>query len=175
MKNLKYLLFLLPLLAGCRKTPEGFDMSYRRTFTIPVGLSTFETHTFVFNDIAVDSAVFFKVNGIDSANLVGQIAPRSMNVRLVFNGDGNLSFIRRVEVSIFDTQMSPSSEKVVFYNDDVPFSVTGQLTLVPFNSDVRKLFLSGNGRYNLRVRLNFREVPPRSFDVEWNAIFLAKT
>ena len=175
MKNLKLLLFLLPLLAGCRKTDAGFDMTYRRTFTIPVGLSTFETHTFVFRDIAVDSALFFKANGIDSANLVGQIVPRSMNIRLVFNGDGNLNFVRKVEVSIFDTQMSASSEKIVFYNDDVPLSNTGQVTLVPFNADIRKLFLSGNGRYNLRVRLNFREIPSRSYDVEWNAVFLAKT
>ncbi|MDZ7881264.1 MAG: hypothetical protein U5L45_26615 [Saprospiraceae bacterium] len=174
MKRLMYLLFLLPLLTGCRKTEQGFDMTYRRTFTIPVGLSTFDSHFFLFKDIPVDTAVFFPLNGATS-DQIGQVAPRSMNIRLVFNGDGNLNFIRRIEVSLFDTQTSASSEKVAFYNDDVLLSNSGQIQLVPFNSDARKLFLSGNGRYNLRVKLNLREIPTRSYDVEWNATFLAKT
>ena len=170
---MKYLLFLLPLLAGCRKTDAGFDMTYRRTFTIPVGLSTFETHVFLFKDIPVDTAVFFKINNIDSANKVGQIVPRSMNIRLVFSGDGILNFIRRVDVVVLDTKLA--TEVTAFYNDDVQLTSGGQITLVPFNSDVRKLFLSGDGRYALRIRLNLREIPARSFDVEWNATFLAKT
>jgi hypothetical protein len=174
MKKLHFLFLLLPLLAGCRKTDAGFDMTYRRPFRFDVGLNTFETHTYTFRDIAVDTAIFFQANGMTS-DKVGQIAPRSMNIRLVFNGDGNLNFIRRVEVSLFDTQMSPSSEKVAFYNDDVQLSNSGQITLVPFNSDVRKLFISGNGRYNLRIKVNVREIPSRSYDVEWNATFLAKT
>jgi hypothetical protein len=175
MKKIIWLLFLLPILSGCRKTEPGFDMTYRRTFTIPVGLNTFESHFFLFKEIPVDTAVFFRANKIDTVSLVGQIVPRSMNIRLVFNGDGNLNFIRRVEVSLFDTQTSASSEKVVYYNDDVQLSSGGQVTLIPGNIDVRKLFISGNGRYNLRIKINLREIPTRSYDVEWNATFLAKT
>lgn len=174
MKKLIFLLFALPFLSDCRKADAGFDMNYRRTFNIAVGLNTFETHIYTFRDIAVDTSVFFQANNI-TVDKIGQVAPRSMNIRLVFNGDGNLNFIRRVEVSIFDSQMSASSEKVAFYNDDVQLSSGGQITLVPFNSDVRKLFLEGNGRYNLRIKVNLREIPSRSYDVEWNAIFLAKT
>jgi hypothetical protein len=175
MKKIIWILFLLPFLSGCRKTDAGFDMTYRRTFTIPVGLNTFETHFFLFKEIAVDTSLFFRANNIDTVSLVGQIVPRSMNIRLVFNGDGNLNFVRRVEVSLFDTQTSASSEKVVYYNDDVQLSSGGQVTLIPYNSDVRKLFISGNGRYNLRIKINLREIPTRSYDVEWNAVFLAKT
>ena len=181
MKNYPFLLLLLPFLAGCRKTDSiccspssGFDMTYRRTFNIAVGLNTFETHVYIFRDIAVDTAVFFQANNNVKSDTIGQIVPRSMNIRLVFNGDGNLNAVSRVEVSLFDTQMSASSEKVVFYNDDVQLANNGQITLIPFNSDVRKLFLSGNGRYNLRIRVNLREIPSRSYDVEWNATFFAK-
>jgi hypothetical protein len=181
MKNLVYLLFVLPLLAGCRKadgeltiTDKDFDMRYRRTFTIPVGLSTFDTHIFVFKDIAVDTSVFFQLKNATSDS-IAQIVPRSMNIRLVFNGDGNLNFIRKVEVSLFDTQTSAASEKVIFYNDDVLLSSSGQIQLIPFNADVRKLFFAGNGRYNLRIRLNLKDIPARSYDVEWNTIFLAKS
>lgn len=173
MKNLKYFLFLLPLLAGCRKTDTGFDMTYRRTFTIPVGLNTFETHVFRFNDIPVDTAIFFRVNNIDSDSLVGQIVPRSMNIRLIFNGDGLLNFIKRIDVAVLDTKLA--TEVTAFYNDDVSLTTGGQIILIPFNADVRKLFLSGDGRYALRIKLNLREIPTRSFDVEWNATFLAKT
>jgi hypothetical protein len=180
MKNLIYFLFLLPLLAGCRKTDgeltiteKDFDMTYRRRFTIPVGLSTFETHVFGFKDIAVDTSVFFQLKNVTSDS-IAQIVPRSMNIRLIFNGDGNLNFIRKVEVSLFDTQVSAASEKVVFYNDDVLLSNSGQIQLIPFNADVRKLFLAGNGRYYLRLRLTLRDIPARSYDVEWNTVFLAK-
>ena len=181
MKSHLFLLVLLPFLAGCRKSDTvccspsaGFDMTYRRTFNIAVGLNTFETHVYTFRDIAVDTAAFFQANNNVKSDTIGQIVPRGMNIRLIFSGDGNLNAVRRVEVSLFDTQMSASSEKVVFYNDDVQLSNNGQITLVPFNSDVRKLFLSGNGRYNLRLRVNLREIPSRSYDVEWNATFFAK-
>jgi hypothetical protein len=137
-------------------------------------LSTFETHIFVFNDIAVDTSVFFQLKN-STRDSIAQIVPRSMNIRLVFNGDGNLNFIRKVEVSLFDTQMSAASEKIVYYNDDVLLSNSGQIQLIPLNTDVRKLFLAGSGRYNLRLRLNLRDIPARSYDVEWNTIYLAKS
>lgn len=173
MKNLRLLLFLLPLLAACRKTETGFDMTYRRTFTIPVGLSTAQSHTYVFRDIAVDTSVFFRANGIDSVALIGEIVPKNMNIRLIFNGDGNLSFISRVEVVVLDNKLL--TEYMAFYNNDLPLSSTGQVTLIPDASNVRKLFLTGDGRFALRIKLNFREIPSRSYDVEWNAVFLAKT
>ncbi len=180
MKNIKLLLFLLPFLAGCRKvddvftkTAKDFDMIYRQPFTIPVGLSTFETHIFLFKNIAVDTAQFFRAGNLDSAQRITQIVPTSMNIRLIFNGDGNLALVRRVEVSVFDNQVSAASEKVIFYNEDVQLS-SGQIPLIPLNSDLRKLLIDGNGRYTLRVKLNFREIPTRSYDVEWNATFLAK-
>ena len=95
-----------------------------------------------------------------------------MNIHLVFSGDGDLSIVRRVDVAVFDTKMN--SETAVFYNNDVRVS-NGQINLIPDNSDVRQLFLSGNGRYNLRVKLYFYDITPRSYDVEWSATFLAKT
>jgi hypothetical protein len=181
MKNLKFLILMLPILMGCHKsdpvftkTAKDFDMTYREKFTIPVGLSTFDTHIFSFKNIAVDTSIFFRAGNLDSVEKIMQIVPRSMNIRLIFSGDGNLNFVRRVEVSLFDTQISAASEKIVFYNEDVQPSSSGQITLIPLNSDVRKLFISGNGRYVLRIKLNLNDITTRSYDVEWNATFLAK-
>ena len=174
MKKIHILLFLLPLLAGCRKVDTGFDMTYRRTFTIPVGWNPASTFTITFADIAVDSAVFFQANNITS-DKVGQIVPRSLNLRPTFSGDGDLSFIRKAEVYIFDSQLTPSSEQVIFYNDEAQLTGSGQINFVPYNADVRKKFLSGNGRFRIRIKFTFNQITSRSYDVEWNAVFLAKT
>jgi hypothetical protein len=174
MKNVRILLFLLPLLAGCRKIDAGFDMTYRRPFTIPVGWNPIETFRIVFADTPVDSAVFFQANNI-SSDKVGQIVPRSMTIRPVFNGDGDLGFVRKVEAAIFDSQLTPSSEQIIFYNDEVRTTNGGQINLIPLNVDVRKKFLSGNGRYRMQIKMYFIGVTTRSYDVEWNATFLAKT
>lgn len=174
MKNLSILLFLLPLLAGCRKMDAGFDMTYRRTFTIPVGWNPSSTFTITFADIPVDSAVFFQANNMTS-DKVGEIVPRSMTLRPIFSGDGDLSFIRRAEVFMFDSQLTPSSEQSIFYNDEVQLTGSGQINFVPNNADVRKKFLSGNGRFRIRIKFTFNQVTSRSYDVEWNAAFLAKT
>ncbi len=174
MKNLKFLLLLLPILAGCRKTDAGFDMTYKRSFTIPVGWDPFSTFTATFVDIPVDTALFFQANSI-SSDKIGQIVPRSMNVRTVFSGDGTLNIVRKVEVLMFDSQLTPSSEQLVFYNDEVLPSTTSQITLVPTGADVRKRFLEGNGRFRLRLKIYFNDVTQRSYEVEWNATFLAKT
>ena len=172
MKNYIFLLLLLPFLAGCRKTDVGFDMTYRRTFRINVGLDPFFSANYLFSDIPVDTAVFFQANGNITSDKIGQIVPRNMTIRPIFSGDGDLSIVRRVDVAIFDTKMN--SETAVFYNNDVRLS-NGQINLIPDNSDVRKLFLSGNGRYNLRIKIYFYDITPRSYDVEWSATFLAKT
>ena len=133
MKNLCILLFLLPLLAGCRKIDAGFDMTYRRTFTIPLGWNPIKTFTIVFADVPVDSAVFFQANNI-TADKVGQIVPRSMTIRPVFSGDGDLTFVRRVEAAIFDSQLTPSSEQIVFYNDEVQLTSGSQI-----NNNIRPI------------------------------------
>lgn len=174
MKKIHILLFLLPLLAGCRKIDAGFDMTYRRPFTIPVGWNPLETFRIVFADTPVDSAVFFQANNITS-DKVGQIVPRSMTIRPVFNGDGDLTFVRRVEAAIFDSQLTPSSEQIIFYNDEVQLTGGSQINLIPLNVDVRKKFLSGNGRFRMQIKLYFNQITSRSYDVEWNATFLAKT
>ncbi len=174
MKKIHIFLFLLPLLAGCRKIDAGFDMTYRRTFTIPVGWSPAQTFTVTFVDTPVDSAVFFQANNITS-DKVGEIVPRSMTIRPVFNGDGNLNFIRRVEAFILDSQLTPASEQPVFYNDEVQLTTGSQINLIPINADVRKKFLSGNGRYRMKIKFTFNQITSRSYDLEWNAVFLAKT
>ena len=148
-------------------------MTYKRTFSIDVGLNPFESHYFAFRDIAVDTAIFFKANGGVTSADINQILPRSMSLRTIYGGDGaNFSFLSQVEVSVFDDKLTPSSEQIIFFRDDVPLSNNPQLLLIANNQDVKKLFFSGN-HYVLRIKMRLREIPNRSIDTEWNLTFLA--
>jgi hypothetical protein len=172
----KYLLFLLvlPFLSACRKTETGIDMTYRRQFEIPVGLAAGPSHNFVLINIPSDTAVFFQINNLTASQING-VVPRSMNIRTIFQGGGNtFANVDHVEVAIFDPDRPSVPEIPVFYRYDVPLSTGDRLDLVPDGNNVQKFILDGK-RFNIRIKLFFREITPRSVDVETNIIFLGKT
>ena len=175
MKNIAFCLLTACLFfQNCKKTEAGFDLTYRRAFTIDVGLNTIESHNFKFNDIASDTAVFFQANGGTSSALVKQLVPRSMNIRTVFATDGSrLAFVDRVEVFISDPNRPQLGELPIFYRTDIPLSTDARIDLFPENVDVQK-FLFNARTYSMRLNFRFRETPTRSVDVEWNTDFLAK-
>jgi hypothetical protein len=173
----KYLLpflFLLSFLSACRKTDEGFDMSYRRQFEIPVGLSPAQSHVYTLINIPSDTAVFFKINNITASQLTG-VVPRTMSLKTVFQGGGKtFANINRVEVVIFDPNRPTVPEIPIFYRYDIPLSTGDILTLVPDANNISKFVLDGK-TFNIRIRLVFNEITPSSVDVEANIVFLGKT
>ncbi len=172
----KYLLFLLflPFLSACRKTETGIDMTYRRQFEIPVGLAAGPSHNFVLINIPSDTAVFFQINNLTASQING-VVPRSMNIRTIFQGGGNtFANVDHVEVVIFDPDRPAVPEIPIFYRYDVPLSTSDRLDLVPDGNNIQKFILDGK-RFNIRIKLFFREITPRSVDVEANIIFLGKT
>lgn len=170
----KYSLILITLLSvwGCRKKEAGFEMNYRRQFTLPIGLDMFSSHNFEFKDIPADTAVFFQANSINSSNQISRIEPYSMSLRTVFGG-GDFVVIDKVEVWISDPSRPSLTPQIIFFRDDVPLSTGPRLDLVPNNVDV-KPFLIGGSRYALRINLRLRSITERSVDVEWNTSFFAK-
>lgn len=171
----KYTIIFITLLSvlSCRKKESGFEMSYRRQFTLPIGLDVFSSHNFEFKDIPADTAVFFKANGLSNASPITRIEPYSMSIKSVFGG-GDFVVIERVEVWISDPSRPKLSPQIVFFRDDVPLSTGARLDLVPNNVDVRPFLIDGT-RYNLRINLRLRGTTERSVDAEWNASFFAKT
>lgn len=173
----KYSFFILSItlltLLGCRKKDTGFEMNYRRQFSIPIGLDVFSSHNFEFKEIAADTAVFFMVNGSYTANQISLIEPKAMNLRAVFGG-GDYIFIDKVEVWISDPSRPKLTPQIIFFRDDVPLSTGTRLDLVPNNVDVRPFLLEGS-RFNLRINLRLRAITERSIETEWNTSFFART
>ncbi|MBL7818751.1 MAG: hypothetical protein JNL70_27375 [Saprospiraceae bacterium] len=165
---------ILSIISACRKTETGIDMTYRRQFEIPVGLSPGPSHNFVLKSIPSDTAVFFKINNITADQLLG-VLPRSMNLRTIFQGTGNtFSIVDRVEVVIFDPSRPDIPEIPIFYRYDVPLSTGDRLDLVPDASNIKKFVLDGK-TFDVRIKFFFRDFIPRSFEVETNIVFLGKT
>lgn len=172
-KNYKFLL-LIALFAGCRKTEMGFEMPYRREFTLPIGLNIFQSHNFEFKDIASDTVVFFQAHSVSAKDIM-RIEPSTMYMRAIFGGaDNGLLFIDRVEVWISDPSRPTLTSQIVFFRDDIPLTTGNRLDLVPNNVDVRPFLIDGN-RFNLRINLRLRNTPDRSIDMEWNGAFFAFT
>lgn len=173
-KYLLPLLFFLPFISACRKAETGFEMSYRRQFEIPVGLAVGPSHNFVLIDIPSDTSVFFKINNATAEQVIG-VVPRSMTIKTIFQGGGNtFAIVDHVEVVIFDPNRPSVPEIPIFYRYDVPLSTGDILTLIPDGNNIRKFVIDGS-RFNIRIKLFFREITPRSVETEANIIFLGKT
>lgn len=173
-KYFLFSLFCLPFLSACRKSETGFDMSYKRQFEILVGLAAGRSHVYTLINIPSDTAIFLGINNVQVSQIRG-VVPRSMNLRTVFQGGGNtFANVDHVEVVIFDPNRPSVPEIPIFYRYDVPLNIGDILALVPDGDNISKFVLDGK-TFNIRIKLYFRDITPRSVDVEANIVFLAKT
>jgi hypothetical protein len=169
MRNTIYLAMLFGLFccAACSKTTPGFDMLYRRTFDLPIGLDPFALHNFAFKDISTDTALIFKANNATSDKIT-RIEPKTMILRGLFVA-GNYGFIEKAEVRISTATLG---EQIIFFRDQIPFNTGEKLDLIPNNVDV-KPYLMG-GKFNVRMILTLRDSPPKTFETEVPMTFFAK-
>jgi hypothetical protein len=174
IKRLFPLLLFLPFLSACRKSETGFDMSYRRQFEISVGMGPGQSHNFILKNIPTDTSVFFNINNATASQLVGVI-PRSMNLRTIFQGNGNtFAIVDRIEVFISDPTRPNLPEIPIFYRFEIPVGTGDRLDLVPDANNISKFILDGKV-FNIHIKLVFHDYIPASVDVEANMVFLGKT
>jgi hypothetical protein len=159
--------FALFCCAACNKTVPGFDMPYRRTFDLPIGLDPFALHNFSFKDISTDTAVIFKANNVTS-DKVSRIEPKTMVLRGLFVAS-NYGFIEKVEVRISTATVG---EQIIFFRDQIPANTGEKLDLIPNNVDVRPYLMGG--KFNVRMILTLRDSPPKTFETEVPMTFFAK-
>jgi hypothetical protein len=168
-----FLLLLILILTGCRKKEEGFEMTYKRQFDLPIGLDIFASHNFKFNDVACDTSIFFTINNA-TAGQIKRVMPRSMSLRSIFTDANRYDFIKQVEVFVSDNNRPKLTPQIAFFRDDVPFNTGSQLDLVPNNVDLRPFLLEGN-RFTIRINITLRDNPPRTIETEANFSFFAVT
>jgi hypothetical protein len=168
-----FLLLPFLILTSCRKKQEGFEMTYKRQFDLPVGLDIFATHNFKFNDVACDTSVFFQINNATAAQ-IKRILPRTMSLRSIFTSATRYDFIKQVEVYVSDNSRPKLTPQIAFYRDDVPLGTGDRLDLIPTEVDFRPFLLEGN-RFSIRINVALRDYPPRSIETECNFSFFAVT
>jgi hypothetical protein len=172
LKYIPLLILFSLFLSGCKKNQPGFEMQYRRTFVLPIGLDNFLSHNFEFKDISCDTTVFFTPNSATSSQ-ISRIEPLNMNIRALFGGNDNrYNILSRVEVWISDPSRPKLSPQIVFFRDDVPLNTGNRLDLIPNNVDVRPFLVEGS-KFNLRINMRLRNITDRSVDTEWNVSFFS--
>jgi hypothetical protein len=168
-----FLLLLTLLMAGCRKKQEGFEMTYKRRFDLPIGLDIFASHNFKFNDVACDTSIFFQINNA-TASQIKRILPRSMSLISIFTSATRYDFIKQVEVYVSDNSRPKVTPQIAFFRDDVPLGTSDRLDLIPSEVDLRPFLLEGN-RFSIRINISLRDYPPRTIETECNFSFFAVT
>ena len=146
-------------------------MRYQRTITVAGGLNPFFSHVYELQDIAADTAIFFPANG-SSGNKVMAIEPMSMRLQGRQGGD-NFSFIRQVEVLIYNPDKPENKEQFAFFRDDIPLNTRERLDLVPNGIDVRKFLY--HGKFNLKITLRLREASSNNIDCDVITTLKART
>ena len=86
----------------CQKKVASFDMYYRRTYNIPVGINPFVTTVWNSDYITPDTTTFFTANATSSAK-ISRVIPKSMQISSIYPGaNSTLDILTRVDVTIHD-------------------------------------------------------------------------
>lgn len=137
---------------GCTKMDDQFlfKMEYDQFITIPAGLNTIETYTFILKDIPTNYQVLLQTNNLSDA-AVNTINPGS--IRLV-DELNQLDFSKFEKVSLLASNGDFKNEKEIGYQEIIPLTSSNQLQLFPTLVDARDLF-SGSA-FNLRLKVKLR-------------------
>ena len=169
----KYFLWLLPvlLLSNCRKEETFlFEIPYVLDFSIPAGLSTFDTHTFEFTNIPT------RINNV----LANQNLPASdvqrINARIgrfstLFPGQ-SYNFIREVVVEIFDNQNPTTTGREIFFRDRILPSTGDELFIDASLPDVKEFLLQDF--YNIRIELRLQNISPTLVETRFELSFVVR-
>ncbi len=167
MQRLLYLLPFLLLLSNCQKEPDYlFKMEYEQDFEIAAGLNTFVVWYFEMRFIPSNADDFFTAFGAD-INEAGIINPGRARLSTIFS-DVDYDFIEDISVRIY--QDDPDEDKEIFYRDNLPFNTGRDIDLFPTLVDVSEFVLEE--RFNVRVRMVFRQNPPQFVDSRLTFDFL---
>ena len=158
MKLIKNCLFILValLFISCNTETPAFYIHKENDITIPVGLSTIETHFFVINNINNSFQAELDIRGI-SADQVKAVNAGKGHFSPVFN-EFNYGIIQKVSVWLVSVD-DPSYRKEIYYRDEIPLNVDNELRLLSGISNLKD-FLMSEKKYNLEIQLNFRNFVP---------------
>lgn len=168
MKKILPFLLVIFLCSGCKDDPNIlFEMAYERSFTIPAGLNTFQTHYFYLRDIPLGN--YLSSNGVTASELMA-INPGAARLTTIDQGLSDYSFIRNVSIQIFTDDEANARE--IFWRPEIPLNTGERLDVFATLIDAKQFF--ENTKFNVFVKLQLQAVPQQTIDTRFQFSFLAK-
>lgn len=159
---------------SCNKKIVGFDMYYKRTYNIPVGINPFVSTVWNSDYITPDTTTFFSVNASSSAKVL-KVIPKSMQLSSIYpSASTTLDNLTRVEVTIFDPARPAIPAQTIFYRDNVPANTAYTLDLLPNAVDVKDLVIYSK-KFIISISIQVAQPPPRTIETQFSVYFTAQT
>jgi hypothetical protein len=170
MNKYVFSFFVLLLLGSCKKD-SGFDMFYRKQFSIPIGQTPQFSFNYDFKNIPADTTAFFTPSGVTS-NQIASIKPKSMSIIALYGGI-DYNAVRSVEVWINSPINNTPSPQIIFFRDDVPVNTNERIDLIPNDVDIKQFITLG--KFNIKITLKFKDNTIRTLETDTTITFFAKT
>ena len=154
-------LFLILLLSACGVRDPLFNIGSRTDFSVSLGLSIIESHFFVKDNVSIPIELSMSNLGFVEGD-IAEIVPFAAFLRPKFGDNVDLDFINRVNVFIVD--QDDFRKKEIFYLDFVQIGSKTEIELIPTLIDIKDLVI--NDRAIIEVRLDLRQFPPATFDMQ---------
>ena len=155
-----YRIFLISILFyfGCSKEQAVlFSETLEVDFTIPAGLNTIETHTFIIKNIQTQFLNQCAIHGIDPQN-VQEIFSTFGSFQGKFESVdySSLSKVQVNAVSATDNNIKGE----MYYHEMLPFNATTELKLL--SSTTNLINILKDETFQLEIKLNFKSFPIKS-------------
>ena len=166
MPNQRYskILWLIVVLTGlslsCQTDSPSFYLFRENDFTIPAGLSPYETHFFLTYHIQNNFRKELEERQINP-DQIRSVSPGRGSFSPIFQ-DIEYGLIRDVSIWLVSSS-DPSVRKEIYYRDEVPLSQKNELQLLSGIANLKD-FLLGQEKYNLEIQLKFRNFVPSNFE-----------
>jgi len=158
-KLIAAVLMILMLVSCGEKTVPLFTIDFQEPFSIPAGLNTIETHTFIIQDIpSLLESYKSNYNVLDED--IGSILPSRGRMNQVFSNI-NYDFIQSVSVWMV-SNVDPLYRYELYYLDFVPLNTGDEIKLLSGISNLKELMQEGS--FDLEIKLKFRTFPPNQTD-----------
>ncbi len=151
---------ILSLLCGCSTRDALFEVNAQMDFRVDLGLSILETLNVVKGNVAIPLELTVQSTGISSSDIT-EVLPFEAFLKPRFEDNVNLDFINSVNVYIIDPV--ELRRKELFYLDFVKFGQKSEIELIPTLIDISNYVV--NDKAIIEVSLEFRQFPPKSFDM----------
>lgn len=153
-------MFFICIFLSCGdKNVPLFTIDFQEQFTIPAGLNTIETYTFLIQDVPTLLESYKTTYNVSDEEIVS-ILPSRGRINQIFSNI-NYDFIQTVSIWMV-SNLDPDVRYELYYLDFVPLNTGDELKLLSGISNLKELM--NEASYNLEIKLRFRTFPPNQTD-----------